>query len=57
MADAGAAPPAVARAVGAQGWDLFALEPERRDLEALFRAVSDSAALAGTAAPKEAAHV
>ena len=57
VADAGAAAPVIARAVGAQGWDLFALEPERRDLEALFRAVSDSAALAGTAAPKEAAHV
>ena len=57
VADAGAAAPAVARAVGAHGWDLFALEPERRDLEALFRAVSDSAALSGTAAPKEAAHV
>ncbi|AUB80231.1 ABC transporter ATP-binding protein [Candidatus Thiodictyon syntrophicum] len=57
VADAGAAAPAVARAVGAQGWDLFALEPERRDLEALFRAVSDSAALTGTAAPTEAVHV
>ncbi len=57
VADAGAAAPAVARAVGAHGWDLFALEPERRDLEALFRAVSDSAAISGTAAPKEAAHV
>jgi ABC-2 type transport system ATP-binding protein len=40
VADARSAAPAVARAVGAQGWDLFGLEPERRDLEALFRAIS-----------------
>jgi len=57
VAEASAAAPAVARAVGARGWDLFALEPERRDLEALFRAVSDAAALTSPAAPTEAAHV
>jgi ABC-2 type transport system ATP-binding protein len=39
-ADVQAAAPVVARAVGAQGWDLFGLEPERRDLEALFGAVT-----------------
>ena len=54
-----AAAPAVARAIGAHGWDLYALEPERRDLEALFRAVSDAAPVPAPApsAPKEAAHV
>ena len=58
------AAPAVARAIGARGWNLYALEPERRDLEALFRAVSDAALTAPEAsvspsktAPKEAAHV
>ncbi|WP_295455372.1 ATP-binding cassette domain-containing protein [uncultured Thiodictyon sp.] len=57
LADAQAAAPGVARAVAARGWDLFALEPERRDLEALFRAISESAQLTPIAAPKEAAHV
>jgi ABC-2 type transport system ATP-binding protein len=59
-----AAAPAVARAIGARGWDLYALEPERRDLEALFRAVSDAALSPSGApltpsksAPKEAARV
>jgi hypothetical protein len=47
-ADAGVAAPVVARAVGARGWDLFGLEPERRDLEALFGAVT---------ATEDAAHV
>lgn len=47
-ADTGVAAPVVARAVGARGWDLFGLEPERRDLEALFGAVT---------ATEDAAHV
>jgi len=38
--DAGGAAPAVARAVTGKGWELFGLAPERRDLEALFGAVS-----------------
>lgn len=56
---AGAAAPAIARAIGARDWDLFGLEPERRDLEALFRAVSGAAASAADPAKtfKEAAHV
>jgi ABC-2 type transport system ATP-binding protein len=67
VTDAQGAAPSIARAVGAKGWDLFALEPERHDLEALFRAVNDSATLspiAAGAAPRstpgiaqEAAHV
>jgi len=40
--DPRAAAPAVARAVTEMGWDLYVLEPERRDLEALFRAISGS---------------
>ena len=55
VGDAQAAAPSIARAVGAKGWDLFALEPERHDLEALFRAVNDSAALAPIAATRAAA--
>ena len=39
--DARTLAPAVARAVAGAGWDLFALEPERRDLEALFGAISE----------------
>lgn len=35
--------PLVARAIAAAGWDLFGLEPERRDLEALFGALSEGA--------------
>ena len=57
LPDAQTAAPGVARAVAERGWDLFALEPERRDLEALFRAISESAPLNPIAAPKEAAHV
>lgn len=34
------AAPLVARAVGAAGWDMYGLEPEVRDLESLFGAVS-----------------
>lgn len=32
--------PAVAKAIGARDWNLYALEPERRDLEDLFGAVT-----------------
>lgn len=39
--------PAVARAVTGAGWDLFGLEPERRDLEALFGAISEGASSTG----------
>ncbi len=46
--DPRAAAPRVARAVTALGWDLYLLEPERRDLEALFGAVSGSGALVGS---------
>jgi ABC-2 type transport system ATP-binding protein len=64
-ADPRLAGPAVARAVTEAGWDLFGLEAERRDLEALFGAISDgvnssavTAAHRGAAASvKEAAHV
>lgn len=42
-ADPRIAGPAVARAVTSVGWDLFGLEPERRDLEALFGAISEGA--------------
>jgi gliding motility-associated transport system ATP-binding protein len=57
--------PAVARAVTGAGWDLFGLEPERRDLEALFGAVSEGAGVVpaagfrqgGGSAVQEAAHV
>ncbi|MEE4175699.1 MAG: ABC transporter ATP-binding protein [Xanthomonadales bacterium] len=38
--DPAAAAPAVARAVTGEGWALYALAPERRDLEALFGAVN-----------------
>jgi ABC-2 type transport system ATP-binding protein len=38
--DPTAAAPVVAQALSARGWELFALAPERRDLEALFGAVS-----------------
>jgi hypothetical protein len=31
----------VARSVGAAGWDLYGLQPEVRDLEALFGAVNE----------------
>lgn len=54
--DVGAAAPGVARAIAERGWDLFGLEPERRDLEALFRTVSESGP-AGTDREAEAAHV
>ena len=62
--DARAQGPAVARAVAGAGWDLFALEPERRDLEALFGAISEGD-LPADATPRsqaasrveEAAHV
>jgi ABC-2 type transport system ATP-binding protein len=62
--DARALAPAVARAVSGAGWDLFALEPERRDLEALFGAISEGD-LPADATPRsraaardeEAAHV
>jgi ABC-2 type transport system ATP-binding protein len=63
VADAQGAAPCIARAVSAKGWDLCALESERHDLEALFRAVNDSAALTPVAAgavsgtTQEAAHV
>jgi ABC-2 type transport system ATP-binding protein len=49
--DPAAVAPGVARAVAERGWALYGLETERRDLEALFGAVS------GTAAAGEAAHV
>jgi len=39
-ADPAGAAPLVARAVGTAGWDLYGLEPEVRDLESLFGAVS-----------------
>jgi len=51
-ADATLIAPAVARAVADAGWPLFALHPEGRDLEALFREVNR-----GPAATEEAAHV
>jgi len=38
--DPTATAPVVARAVGTAGWDLYGLQPEVRDLEALFGAVS-----------------
>ncbi len=34
--------PLIARAIADAGWDLFGLEPERHDLEALFGAVNES---------------
>ena len=59
--DARAAAPAVARAVTGKGWALYGLEPERRDLEALFGEINDSGPLvrsASTAAAREeTAHV
>ena len=60
MADARAAAPAVAQAISARGWALFGLEPERRDLEALFRAVSGTATPSNTDSvqtDQEAVHV
>ena len=39
-ADPQALAPLVAKALGGQGWDLYALAPERRDLEDLFGAVT-----------------
>ncbi|MCF7985162.1 MAG: ABC transporter ATP-binding protein [Thiohalocapsa sp.] len=43
--------PRVAQLVSDKGWPLYALETERRDLEALFGAVSGTAAGAGPASP------
>jgi ABC-2 type transport system ATP-binding protein len=40
-ADPGGTAPLVARSVGAAGWDLYGLQSEVRDLEALFAAVSE----------------
>jgi ABC-2 type transport system ATP-binding protein len=60
LEDAAAAAPAVARAMADQGWNLFGLEPERRDLEALFRAVSGAATPADAPSAQtvtETAHV
>jgi ABC-2 type transport system ATP-binding protein len=54
--DARAWAPRVARAIADRGWDLFGLEPERRDLEALFRTISE-AGPAGTDPDREDAHV
>ena len=62
-ADPTAAAPRVAHAVAARGWALYGLEPERRDLEALFGAVSSGepgermAQPAADATTREAAHV
>ncbi len=39
-ADPAATAPVVARAVGTVGWDLYGLQPEVRDLETLFSAIS-----------------
>ena len=50
--DANLAAPAVARAVADAGWPLYALHPEGRDLEALFRDVNRR-----PTATQEAAHV
>ena len=64
--DPRATAPTVARAVNALGWDLYELEPERRDLEALFGAISgagsgldgeDEPAPPATGLDREAAHV
>ena len=49
--DANLTAPAVARAVADAGWPLYALHPEGRDLEALFRDVNR-----GPTATQEAAH-
>jgi len=40
--DAIATAPLIARAVADAGWDLFGLEPEQHDLEALFGAVNEA---------------
>jgi len=40
--DAVTTAPLIARAVADAGWDLFGLEPERHDLEALFGAVNEA---------------
>jgi ABC-2 type transport system ATP-binding protein len=39
-ADASALAPRIARLINENGWSLYRLEPERHDLEALFKAVS-----------------
>jgi ABC-2 type transport system ATP-binding protein len=56
-ADAVAAAPTVARAVANAGWPLYALHPEGRDLEALFREVNLDLAAAAPAphSPRPAA--
>ena len=56
-ADPAGAAPAVARAVTGQGWALYGLAPERRDLEALFGAVNAVDGGAAGNQPREAAHV
>jgi ABC-2 type transport system ATP-binding protein len=56
-ADPAGAAPAVARAVTGQGWALYGLAPERRDLEALFGAVNAVDGGAAGAQSGEAAHV
>jgi ABC-2 type transport system ATP-binding protein len=55
--DARAAAPAAARAIAERGWNLFGLEPERRDLEALFRAISEAGTAADLQTAQGAAHV
>jgi hypothetical protein len=40
-ADASAAAPLVARAVGEAGWSLHGLQPEIKDLETLFAEVNE----------------
>lgn len=58
LAEPVSAAPAVARAVAERGWALYALAPERRDLEALFGAVSGHDQLtAASADSTEASHV
>lgn len=57
VADPRFAGPVVARVVTEAGWDLFGLESERRDLEALFGAISEGAAPAGLAATHRGAGV
>lgn len=55
--------PTVARTLTGLGWDLYGLEPERRDLEALFRAISGRVGdptetpLSMTGQDQEATHV
>ncbi len=50
--DPAALAPLVAHRVAGQGWALYGLEQERRDLEALFGAVSEGVALVGAPAAK-----